>query len=96
MKILQQHALCTYKDEDLPADERFPGAREILRAADLNDETPSQETLGLAGTIEKQQWRLNGQRRYFDRLFAYYDRAPGRRSPAISGIPASTPHSFSN
>jgi predicted acylesterase/phospholipase RssA/tetratricopeptide (TPR) repeat protein len=74
LKLTQRHALCTYKDNDLPGDERFGEALEILAEGDLNAEEPSQETLGLAGAIYKNKWRLAGRRRDLERSAALYMR----------------------
>jgi predicted acylesterase/phospholipase RssA/MinD-like ATPase involved in chromosome partitioning or flagellar assembly len=72
LRLLQQHALCTYKDEDLVADERLTQAFQILNQADLQAEKPSQETLGLAGSIYKLRWRYTGQRGDLEQSLFYY------------------------
>src|SRR5262249_25799507 len=54
-KILQQCALCTYKDTDLPAYERLETALGLLRRADDLATTTDQETLGLCGAIYKRK-----------------------------------------
>ena len=46
----QQHALCTYKDPDLPTVEKLDRALEILQEVDDLPTTRDQETLGLAGS----------------------------------------------
>jgi predicted acylesterase/phospholipase RssA len=74
LHLLQQHALCTYKDDDIVADERLTGAFQILNAGDLQDASPSQETLGLAGSIYKQWWRYTGQRRDLEHSLGFYQR----------------------
>lgn len=79
LKLKQQHALCTYRDPEVAADERYARALEILEGADLNTPEPSQETLGLAGAVFKYQWRYAGQRRDLERSFSYYER--GTRQP---------------
>jgi predicted acylesterase/phospholipase RssA len=74
VKIAQQHALCTYKDPDLPASDRFEQALSILRAdADL-DRTTDRETLGQAGAIYKRKWECTGQEAHLEQSFAYYHR----------------------
>jgi predicted acylesterase/phospholipase RssA len=78
LKLLQRSALCTYRDLDLPADERFRGALDLLEQADLNRPEPSAETLGLAGAIHKYQWKLTGQRRDLERSAAYYGQGAAR------------------
>jgi predicted acylesterase/phospholipase RssA len=79
LRLQQQQALCTYKDEDMVADERFTEALQLLGAADLDDTSPSQETLGLAGAIYKQLWKFTGQRRALERSLGYYQR--GAKGP---------------
>lgn len=71
----QQHALCTYKDEELVARERFQGALEIL--GQLREAFPQEscETLALRGAIHKRMWEFGGQ---VDALYTgarYYLRA---------------------
>jgi predicted acylesterase/phospholipase RssA len=71
----QQHALCTYKDEELVPRERFQGALEILDQ--LREAFPKEscETLALRGAIHKRMWEFGGQ---VDALYAgarYYLRA---------------------
>lgn len=71
-QIFQQLALCTYKDEDLPADERLDRALEILcQIADF-DTTTNQETLGLIGSIHKRKWEVDNQRQNLERSLFYY------------------------
>ena len=53
LKLAQEHALCTYKDPDLPVRSRLDQALEILNMADALLETKNPETLGLAGAIFK-------------------------------------------
>ena len=73
LKLLQRHALCTYRDLDLPAS-RFAEALAILEQGDLNRPDASSETLGLAGAICKYQWKLRGQRRDLERSLHFYER----------------------
>lgn len=68
----QQHALCTYKDPDLPYTERADRALEILSEVQNLNETTDQETLGLAGAIFKYKWAADGQRMNLERSLAYY------------------------
>jgi predicted acylesterase/phospholipase RssA len=73
-KLRQQHALCTYKDNDLPADSRFDRALHILdQNLDLAT-TKDQETLGLAGAIFKGKWETFGQVQDLQRSLLYYQR----------------------
>jgi len=70
--IFQQLALCTYKDEDLPADERLDRALDILcQIADF-ETTRNQETLGLIGSIHKRKWEVDNQRQNLERALFYY------------------------
>jgi len=72
LKLVQRQALCTYRDPDLPAEQRFPSALALLESMDLHAENPSSETLGLAGAIHKYWWKLTGRRRDLERSVAYY------------------------
>jgi predicted acylesterase/phospholipase RssA len=73
-KVFQQLALCTYKDQDLPADERLDRALSILcQVADF-DTTTDQETLGLIGSIFKRKWEVDNQRQNLERSLFYYER----------------------
>jgi len=72
-KLVQQHALCTYKDPDLPIDERLDQALEILKLEKLNT-TTDQETLGLAGAIYKRKWEVDGQTKHLETSLFYYRR----------------------
>jgi predicted acylesterase/phospholipase RssA len=74
VKVSQRHALCTYKDPDLPAGDRFRRALEILDEADLLCPTKpeQQETLGLRGAVLKRLWQVEGQRAFLDRSLGYY------------------------
>ena len=71
-KVAQRHALCTYKDPDLPAASRLDQALEILK--DLGDLTTTQnhETLGLAGAVYKRKWEQDGHKLNLERSLAYY------------------------
>ena len=71
-EIFQQLALCTYKDEDLPVDERLDRALEILcQVADFAT-TKNPETLGLIGAIYKRKWEVDNQRQNLERALFYY------------------------
>jgi predicted acylesterase/phospholipase RssA len=72
IKVGQQHALCTYKDPDLPADERFNRAFAILKQVDDPTVSTDQETLGLAGAIYKRIWEFDAQKRHLERALSYY------------------------
>jgi predicted acylesterase/phospholipase RssA len=73
-KVGQRHALCTYKDPDLPAGDRFKRALEILDEVDLLSLTgpEQQESLGLRGAIYKRLWQVENQRVDLERSLSYY------------------------
>jgi predicted acylesterase/phospholipase RssA len=73
-KIGQQHALCTYKDPDLPIDSRLKRGLDILIATDDPQTSTEQETLGLAGAIFKRMWEVDAQKQHLERSLAYYRR----------------------
>ena len=70
----QQQALCTYKDPDLPVDQRLDDALAILRETLALATTSVQETLGLAGAIFKRKWEIDGQTVQLERSLAFYRR----------------------
>jgi predicted acylesterase/phospholipase RssA len=74
LNLAQKQAVCTYKDPDLPADQRLKRAFEILEQADDLRTTTNQETLGLAGAINKRKWELDGQKQHLERSLAFYRR----------------------
>jgi predicted acylesterase/phospholipase RssA len=78
LKILahQQCALCTYKDEDLSARERYDMALEVLDEIDDLGDTlmEKQETLGLYGAIYKRKWEVDAQKLNLERSLLYYRR----------------------
>jgi len=75
-KVGQQHALCTYKDPDVPASDRFKRALEILDEVDLcmnpNDTAARQESFGLRGAVHKRRWQIEGSRADLELSFGYY------------------------
>jgi tetratricopeptide (TPR) repeat protein len=73
-KVGQRHALCTYKDPDLAAADRFKHALEILDEIDLLGLTPveKQESLGLRGAVYKRIWQVEGQRADLECSLGYY------------------------
>jgi predicted acylesterase/phospholipase RssA len=73
LKLAQRHALCTYRDADLP-ETRFADALAILERGDLRRPDASSETLGLAGAVHKYQWKLSGRRRDIERSLYFYER----------------------
>ena len=75
--LTQKHAIATYKDPDLPPEQKFERAWEILSElfSDNNSQVrqePSQETLGIAGAIFKRRWEVSSQSRHLERSLAYY------------------------
>jgi hypothetical protein len=73
-KVLQQLALCTYKDDDLPAERRFKRALDWLQEIATLDELKDQESLCLAGAIFKRQWETTGQISFLKQSLAFYRR----------------------
>jgi len=61
-RLRQQHALCTYKDLELPAAQRFDRALAILQSAGPLEGSSDAETLGLAGAVFKRRWETDGKR----------------------------------
>lgn len=72
LKIYQQLALCTYKDEDLPADERLTRALDILQEIADFETTTDQETLGLIAAVYKRKWEVDDQRQNLERALQFY------------------------
>ncbi len=72
--LIQQQALCTYKDADLPFNGRLDQALNILENCRHGlRQTDNPETLGLAGAIYKRKWEVNPQRGFLERSYYYYD-----------------------
>jgi predicted acylesterase/phospholipase RssA len=61
-KLRQQHALCTYKDLELPAIRRFDRALRILQSDGSLASSTDAETLGIAGAIFKRRWEVDAKR----------------------------------
>jgi predicted acylesterase/phospholipase RssA len=61
-RLRQQHALCTYKDLDLPARRRLDRALSILEEGGPLEQSTSAETLGIAGAIYKRRWVVDARR----------------------------------
>jgi predicted acylesterase/phospholipase RssA/tetratricopeptide (TPR) repeat protein len=70
----QQHALCTYKDPDLPVLKALDQALAILQGYLDVASTSDQETLGIAGAIYKRRWQATGQKDQLERSHHYYRR----------------------
>jgi len=73
-ELRQRHALCTFKDTDLPAEQRLEAAMRILASGEDLEGTTDQETLGLAGSICKQRWQLDVRREHLELSLHYYRR----------------------
>jgi predicted acylesterase/phospholipase RssA len=86
VEIIQQSALCTYKDPDLPADRRLDRALEILREADDLSTTTNPETLGLVGAIYRRKWEVDNQKAQLERSLFYYLR--GHAASLITDLKA--------
>jgi predicted acylesterase/phospholipase RssA len=74
LKLCQQHALCTYKDPDLPDSLKFDLALRILQEVEDIDRTKNQETLGLLGAIFKRKWKYDNQLKNLQYARSYYRR----------------------
>ncbi len=60
--IIQQQALCTYKDEELQPAKRFAEALRLLESIGLrNKSTTNAETLSLGGAVYRRMWEQGGQ-----------------------------------
>ncbi|HSK70828.1 MAG TPA: patatin-like phospholipase family protein [Pyrinomonadaceae bacterium] len=82
LKLFQKLALSTYKDQDLPTDERLDRAFGILNEVEDLETTTNQETLGLLGAINKRKWEFDNQRQNLERSLYYYLR--GCRQGVVS------------
>jgi predicted acylesterase/phospholipase RssA len=74
LKLAQTHAFCTYKNQDQPVLERLDAALGILEQGAHLSAGPTQEALGLAGSIYKQKWLVDGQKQHLEMSFRYYYR----------------------
>jgi len=84
IKIIQQHALCTYKDPDITINKRFDDAEIILiQAFEILDKEEKkknkeltawhfQETCGIAGAINKYRWESDGRKENLERSLNFY------------------------
>jgi len=81
--VIQQLALCTYKDEELLASTRFADALTLLEETGLRDQehaikekrldpTTLPETLALAGSVYKRMWEHGGQLEHLHQAFSFY------------------------
>ncbi len=80
--MIQQQAICTYKDEDLIPAERFRDATALLERIGLRDqqvvhegrvhEDTLPETFALGGAIYKRRWQYDGQLEHLHQSLAFY------------------------
>lgn len=70
--VIQQLALCTYKDQDLLPDDRFQRALNALKELGDFATTKDQETLGLLGAIYKRKWEVDNQRPNIELSLRFY------------------------
>ncbi len=79
--LAQAHALCTYKDQNLHAEQRHRDALAILEGIGLRDPAcRDKETLGLGGAIYKRMWHATGLLEHLRTALAFY-RAGWERDP---------------
>lgn len=84
--LVRQEVLATYKDPDLPVDDRYDPALELLEKAGFdraeNQEEMLgligaemyQEMLGIAGAVHKYKWEAYVQKQHLERSYACYRR----------------------
>lgn len=88
-ELRQQHALCTYKDEELPAARRLDRALQILQKVSPLDRSEDPETLGIAGAIYKRKWEVEAKRADLELSLEYYNRGFNQKGrPSYPGINA--------
>jgi predicted acylesterase/phospholipase RssA len=90
---LQQLALCTYKDDELPLNRRLGDAERILEGIGLRDSgTTDGETLALGGAVFKRRWESGGQLEHLQESLAFYraawERADRETSKLYAGVNA--------
>jgi predicted acylesterase/phospholipase RssA len=96
--LIQQLAISTYKDVDLPLIQRLDRALKILGALGL-DGSQNPETLGIAGSIYKQKWQAEKRNSDLKLSSRYYttghevDMTLVEVSKAVSADSASPPQS---
>ena len=70
---MQQLALCTYKDEEIPPYKRLDQALPLLEEIGLrNPDNKNSETLSLGGAIYKRKWRNSGQLEHLHESLFFY------------------------
>jgi predicted acylesterase/phospholipase RssA len=73
--LTQQLALSTYKDPDLPVDERLRRALDIISSLhDYGGQQPTDwhETYGITGAIYKRLWEYDSQKQNLERSLNFY------------------------
>ncbi|HWH79996.1 MAG TPA: patatin-like phospholipase family protein, partial [Candidatus Binatus sp.] len=84
--LIQQQALCIYKDEDRLPRERLDTAMELLNGIGLRDpNNTNAETLALGGAIYKRKWEFDGQLEDLHEAVALYNAAWQRNPQADMG-----------
>ena len=79
--VIQQLALCTYKDEELYPQNRLEKALDLLESIGLrNPDNKNAETLALGGAIYKRLWEFKGQLDSLYESLGFY-RAAHERNP---------------
>jgi predicted acylesterase/phospholipase RssA len=78
-RLRQQHALCTYKDLELPAGRRLTRALAILSEGGPIEDSTDAETLGIAGAIYKRRWEVGARRVDLESALFCYRRGYGQR-----------------
>ena len=77
--LIQQKALCTYKDAELPTKNRLLEALELLESIGLRDQkNNNSETLALGGAVYKRLWEHSGQMENLLQSLAFYRAAHDR------------------
>ena len=93
-QLTQEHALCTYKDANFPADKRYHQALAILAEIGLGQaECRDKETLGQGGAIYKRLWETTGLMAHLHTalvLQALLDRLEAVRA-GFAGLPVQAP-----
>lgn len=74
--LIQQQALCTYKDEELQPAKRFAEALRLLEEIGLRDKnTTNAETLSLGGAVYRRKWEQDGQLDDLYKALSFYQAA---------------------
>ncbi|MDX8399433.1 MAG: tetratricopeptide repeat-containing protein, partial [Gallionellaceae bacterium] len=74
--MIQQQAICTYKDEELQPAKRFAKALCLLEEVGLrNKSTTNSETLSLGGAVYRRMWEQGGQLDDLYKALSFYQAA---------------------